>query len=194
MLAAEHLFGSTVHCVFLCVFEFSNGEKIVAGSSMIDTFQTSTVVQDHEEMSAMDVADAIADMHARGRYRKLFLMVETCQASTMFAQVKSPNVFMLAASKKGGLTSRSRFVVLSHIQTCFLGCVSTNQRNDSACAAGENSYSHHSDMQVGVSVIDRFTYYTQQFFSDINLDSDVTMSRWRDELTFERLHSTVITE
>lgn len=52
----------------------------------------------------MDVADAIADMHARGRYRKLFLMVETCQASTMFAHVKSPNVFMLAASKKGVCT------------------------------------------------------------------------------------------
>lgn len=60
--------------------------------------------------------------------------------------------------------------------------------------AGENSYSHHSDSQVGVSVIDRFTYYTQQFFSDINLDSNVTMSRWRDELTFERLRSTVVTE
>jgi Peptidase C13 family len=60
-----------------------------------------SIVQDHEEMSAMDVADAIADMHARGRYHKLFLMVETCQASTMFAHVRSPNVFMLAASKKG---------------------------------------------------------------------------------------------
>ena len=43
-------------------------------------------------------------------------------------------------------------------------------------------------------MIDRFTYHTQKFFSDINLDSHVTMSRWRDELTFDRLHSTVVTE
>jgi glycosylphosphatidylinositol transamidase (GPIT) subunit GPI8 len=71
---------------------------------------------------------------------------------------------------------------------------STRQYDKCAGCVGENSYSHHSDMQVGVSVIDRFTYYTQQFFSDINLDSNVTMSRWRDELTFDRLHSTVITE
>lgn len=29
---------------------------------------------------------------------------------------------------------------------------------------GENSYSHHNDFKVGVSVIDRFTYYTLEFF------------------------------
>jgi GPI-anchor transamidase subunit K len=68
---------------------------------VVKSFGYCLIVQDHEEMSAMDIADAIADMYARGRYGKLFLMVETCQASTMFAHVRSPNVFMLAASKKG---------------------------------------------------------------------------------------------
>jgi len=33
---------------------------------------------------------------------------------------------------------------------------------------GENSYSHHSDAKVGVAVIDRFTYYTLEFFENVN--------------------------
>jgi hypothetical protein len=60
--------------------------------------------------------------------------------------------------------------------------------------AAENSYSHHSDTKIGVSVIDRFTYYTQRFFSDIDLDSTVNMESWLQELTFERLHSTIVTK
>jgi phosphatidylinositol glycan class K len=31
---------------------------------------------------------------------------------------------------------------------------------------GENSYSHHSDGEIGVAVIDRFTYYTLEFFEN----------------------------
>lgn len=58
-------------------------------------------MQDHEEISAQDVAEAIAEMHARKRYKNLFLVLETCQAATMFARVRSPNVFLLAASKRG---------------------------------------------------------------------------------------------
>jgi phosphatidylinositol glycan class K len=30
---------------------------------------------------------------------------------------------------------------------------------------GESSYSHHNDANLGISVIDRFTYYTLEFFS-----------------------------
>jgi len=29
---------------------------------------------------------------------------------------------------------------------------------------GESSYSHHTDSSLGISVIDRFTYYTLEFF------------------------------
>ena len=57
--------------------------------------------QDHEEISALDIAEAIKEMHARKRYKRLFAFFETCQASTMFARVVSPGAFMLAASKKG---------------------------------------------------------------------------------------------
>ena len=31
---------------------------------------------------------------------------------------------------------------------------------------GENSYSHHIDMDLGVYIVDRFTYYTLQFLNN----------------------------
>jgi len=42
---------------------------------------------------------------------------------------------------------------------------------------GENSYSHHTDSLLGLAVIDRFTYYTLEFFDSINfsLDSNATI-------------------
>jgi GPI-anchor transamidase subunit K len=49
----------------------------------------------------MDIAEAVSEMHARRRYKNLFIVVETCQAATMFARVKSPGAFLLAASRKG---------------------------------------------------------------------------------------------
>ncbi|EFA83807.1 phosphatidylinositol glycan [Heterostelium album PN500] len=33
---------------------------------------------------------------------------------------------------------------------------------------GENSYSHHSDPELGLTVIDRFTYYTLEFFENVD--------------------------
>lgn len=33
---------------------------------------------------------------------------------------------------------------------------------------GQNSYSHHSDDELGVAVIDRFTYYTLEYFENID--------------------------
>ena len=39
-------------------------------------------------------------------------------------------------------------------------------------ALGENSYSHHTDNDVGLSVIDRFTYATLQFFETLDGDGE----------------------
>jgi len=41
--------------------------------------------------------------------------------------------------------------------------------------AGEDSLSHHVDYGVGVSVIDRFTYYMLDFFQGIGPESTATM-------------------
>ncbi|KAL3686991.1 hypothetical protein R1sor_013300 [Riccia sorocarpa] len=40
---------------------------------------------------------------------------------------------------------------------------------------GENSYSHHLDPDVGVTVVDRFTYYTLQFFENLDIFSNTTL-------------------
>ena len=44
--------------------------------------------QDTQELMAADVADALAQMAAKGRYRELLLVVETCQAATLYSRVR----------------------------------------------------------------------------------------------------------
>ncbi|RCK56261.1 GPI-anchor transamidase [Candida viswanathii] len=53
----------------------------------------------------------------------------------------------------------------------------------------ESSYSHHSDMDIGVAVIDRFTYYTLDYLERIDRDSKETMDKLFAEYTFENVHS-----
>lgn len=53
----------------------------------------------------------------------------------------------------------------------------------------ESSYSHHSDMDVGVAVIDRFTYYTLDFLEKVEKNSNVTMDKLFAEYTYENVHS-----
>lgn len=42
----------------------------------------------HSHPSMQDVADAIAQMHVKGRYRELLLIVETCQAATLYSKIQ----------------------------------------------------------------------------------------------------------
>lgn len=53
----------------------------------------------------------------------------------------------------------------------------------------QSSYSHHSDLEIGVAVIDRFTYYTLDFLEKIEPNSDVTIDELFDIYTFENIHS-----
>lgn len=55
----------------------------------------------------------------------------------------------------------------------------------------ESSYSHHSDVEIGVAVIDRFTYYTLEFMETIKKDSTATLQDLFDSYTFEKVHSHV---
>lgn len=53
----------------------------------------------------------------------------------------------------------------------------------------ESLYLHHSDLEVGVAVIDRFTYYTLEFLEQIEKNSLATMDTLFAEFTFENVHS-----
>lgn len=53
----------------------------------------------------------------------------------------------------------------------------------------ESSYSHHSDVEVGVAVIDRFTYFNLDFLENIDKGSNATVKDLLDSYTFEKIHS-----
>lgn len=55
----------------------------------------------------------------------------------------------------------------------------------------ESSYSHHSDVEIGVAVIDRFTYYSLEFLEHIEKNSTLTLQDLFDSYTFEKVHSHV---
>ncbi|XP_028753082.1 putative GPI-anchor transamidase isoform X1 [Neltuma alba] len=97
--------------------------------------------QDSEELQSHDLADAVKQMKEKRRFKELLIMVDTCQASTLFSQLHSPGVLAMGSSMKG-----------------------------------ENSYSHHLDPDVGVSVVDRFTYYTLAFFEKLNMYDNASLS------------------
>lgn len=57
--------------------------------------------QDSEELGAWDLADAIAQMHEKKRYNEMLIIVDTCQANSMYSKIYSPNVIAVGSSKVG---------------------------------------------------------------------------------------------
>lgn len=53
----------------------------------------------------------------------------------------------------------------------------------------ESSYSHHSDTEIGVAVIDRFTYYNLEFLENVTRNSVLTVQDLVDSYTLEKIHS-----
>ncbi|KAK9467721.1 peptidase C13 family-domain-containing protein [Lipomyces arxii] len=110
--------------------------------------------QDAEEVSAFDIADAFAQMHAMKRYSEILFMIDTCQANTMYSKFYSPNVLAIGSSE-----------------------------------FEESSYSHHADSDVGVAVIDRFTYYNLEFLEQVERKSSLTMQDLVDSYDYVKIHS-----
>lgn len=57
--------------------------------------------QDNEEISAYDVADAVEQMWEKRRYNKMFFVIDTCEAVTMYSKLYSPNVISTGSSQLG---------------------------------------------------------------------------------------------
>ncbi len=58
-----------------------------------------------EELLAADIAEAVHQMAAAGRYGQMLLLADTCQASTLYARLEpgaAPGVLAIASSKLGG--------------------------------------------------------------------------------------------
>ncbi|GFP78752.1 GPI-anchor transamidase [Phtheirospermum japonicum] len=113
--------------------------------------------QDSEELQSHDLADAVKQMKEKRRFKELLIMVDTCQAATLFSQVSD---ILLPF----GVTNRS-------LQSPGVLAIGSSKK-------GENSYSHHLDSDVGVSVVDRFTFYTLAFFERLNMYDNASLSRY----------------
>ncbi|KAH0913461.1 hypothetical protein HID58_036782 [Brassica napus] len=111
--------------------------------------------QDAEELQSHDLADAVKQMKEKPRFKELMIMVDTCQAATLFNQLQSPGVLAIGSSLKG-----------------------------------ENSYSHHLDSDIGVSVVDRFTYYTLAFFERLNIYDNASLNSYHNSYDPSQLMST----
>ncbi|CEP62356.1 GPI-anchor transamidase LALA0_S05e03818g [Lachancea lanzarotensis] len=82
------------------------------------------------------------------------------------------------------------------IDTCQANTMYSKFYSPNVLAVGsskldESSYSHHSDVEVGVAVIDRFTYYTLDFMENIAKNSSLSLQDLFDSYTFEKVHSHV---
>nr|POE53552.1 gpi-anchor transamidase [Quercus suber] len=86
--------------------------------------------------------------------------------------------------------------LLFMIDTCQANTMYTEMYSPGIVATGssakdQSSYSHHADQDVGVAVIDRWTYYNLEFLeSRLNSTAaDVTLGELFDFYTFDRVHS-----
>lgn len=84
--------------------------------------------------------------------------------------------------------------ILFMIDTCQANTMYSKFYSPNILAVGssrldENSYSHHADLDVGVAVIDRFTYYNLEFLEGIDKTSKTTMADLFDTYNFNDIHS-----
>ena len=88
--------------------------------------------------------------------------------------------------------------LLFMIDTCQANTMYTEFYSPNILATGssekdQSSYSHHADQDVGVAVIDRWTYYNLEFLetrmNNATTAAEVRLGELFDSYTFERVHS-----
>ncbi|POS73939.1 GPI-anchor transamidase [Diaporthe helianthi] len=86
--------------------------------------------------------------------------------------------------------------ILFMIDTCQANTMYTKLYSPNIIATGsseldQSSYSHHADNDVGVAVIDRYTYYNLEFLEGEvrDLSSKKTVGDLFDSYTYEKIHS-----
>jgi glycosylphosphatidylinositol transamidase (GPIT) subunit GPI8 len=132
--------------------------------------------QDAEEIGSFDLADAFQQMWEKKRYVK--------QTSTV-------------AIGRGADNHRRRYhEILFMIDTCQANTMYSRLYSPNIIATGsseldQSSYSHHADNDVGVAVIDRYTYYNLEFLENQvkDLNSPKTVGELFDSYDYEKIHS-----
>ncbi|KAG0031522.1 glycosylphosphatidylinositol anchor biosynthesis [Podila clonocystis] len=85
--------------------------------------------------------------------------------------------------------------ILFMIDTCQANTMYTKIHSPNILATGssklkESSYSHHDDSDIGVAVIDRFTYYNLEVLEKIDMQSKATIKDLFDTYNYNLLGST----
>ena len=93
------------------------------------------------------------------RYNELFFMIDTCQANTLYSKFYSPNIIATGSSGKG----ENSYSVGLELECC-------------ACVLRRTlCLQHHSDPDIGVAVIDRFTHFAMEQLEHVNQTSEAKL-------------------
>ena len=56
-------------------------------------------IQDTDLVQSEDLAKTMDEMHLKGFYKEMIMLIDTCEALSLYDQVTAPNVYMIATSK-----------------------------------------------------------------------------------------------
>ncbi|RUS24489.1 peptidase C13 family-domain-containing protein, partial [Jimgerdemannia flammicorona] len=104
------------------------------------------------------------------RYHEMLFMIDTCQANTMYSQIYSPNILSTGSSRLG---ESSYSVVLSRLLSLSITFAPQ----------------HHTDFDIGVAVIDSYTYYNLEFLENIDMSSNATLKQLFDSYDAVKISS-----
>ncbi|KAI1121492.1 peptidase C13 family-domain-containing protein [Nemania abortiva] len=113
-----------------------------------------------------------------------------------FQDAEEIGAFDLADAFEQMWEKRRYHEILFMIDTCQANTMYSKLYSPNIIATGsseldQSSYSHHADNDVGVAVIDRYTYYNLEFLeSEVrDLSSKKTVGDLFDSYTYEKIHS-----
>ncbi|CAG8521609.1 2330_t:CDS:2 [Funneliformis caledonium] len=112
-----------------------------------------------------------------------------------FQDAEEISSFDLADAFEQMWEKRRYHEVLFMIDTCqantmYSQIYSPNILATGSSNLGENSYSHHMDTDIGVAVIDRFTYYNLEFLEKVDMQSKATLQDLFKSYNPTLIHST----
>ncbi|RIA80606.1 peptidase C13 family-domain-containing protein [Glomus cerebriforme] len=112
-----------------------------------------------------------------------------------FQDAEEISSFDLADAFEQMWEKRRYHEVLFMIDTCqantmYSQIYSPNILATGSSKLGENSYSHHMDTDIGVAVIDRFTYYNLEFLERVDMQSKATLQDLFNSYNPSFIHST----
>jgi len=109
--------------------------------------------RDAEDYARKDLRGVFEQLQIMNRFRSILYLSDTCQAFTT-----APNTQIENEESYGGITLENVYSIASSMKD-------------------ENSYSHHSDSDIGHSVIDRYLFYFVQYMGGFQSPSE---GRWRE--------------